>query len=585
MITPIIKHIKSIQPPYPILRIPSWHAPGSIPELAIVMCHWGQSPAQVKASQDGLQAMLAMVPSAHIVFVEAQFPGDPPRIDTADPGITRVDIALGELQRGMFLKEALWNVGARRALLGPAVTKLLFIDADCTYCHQGALQSVSKTLDDCDVCSAHAYSYYVDQPDLPGLQRSVCWAWLRDGKADGHAGFTVGMTREFFDRIGGFPVITTVAGDTWFWFRVFGKRRRTFTSWNAPHNYGNIEAYGLFPFPRIGATVEAIFHRPHGTMKNRLYGARRVISRATTNRLFDDRRINAQGLPEWLDTPGARLARQCQLRLSQAVADDSIGAYPNATARRIYDRLAEQEYGAIDADHPLVIATSFRGGGPYTHRHVTMLRDLFATYCKTPHSFLCVTDDDIEGVDCRPFVSSAAVTPYYYCQLELFRSDLYPPNASVLTCDLDAIPVKDFTMHRAPSGSMAMGMELHNWSLSNRTVWNGGVCYFRGDYGHILDDYIAEFASKGSDHPWFTFISSQEYAAGNLYKHGKRIDDLLAHLSFEFYDGKNYSPRAETAFVHFLWQPKPWGINPRPDWLPEIAHTAGGAGAYQTAQA
>ena len=556
-----------------------------IEDMAVVVCFWGQNDLYTAAVRKALACLVDMAPFATIFFVEAQFTEDSFVFESFSDKLNYTRIALEDGHRGMFMKECLWNIGAKKALENSSITKILFLDADCSYIHQDALKNVSETLDTCDVCSGHSYSYYSDQTDSPaavGLKESVCLAWLEGGKADGHSGFSLGMTRAFFDRIDGLPAFPTLAGDTWFWLSVFGLKRRTMQSYQAPYNYGNITGMGLFPFPTIGCSGEIICHHWHGTMKNRLYFARRIISRATTTAIFEDRKIDENGLQVWSDTAGAKIARECHLELDAAVAKDAIPDDQCAFARNIYNTIAEKHYGSIDEEHPLVISTAFRAGGPYTKNHVVLLRDLFAKFCLTPHTFVCVTNEKIDGVDCRPFITAENETPYYYCQLELYRKDLYPKNASVLTCDLDAIPIRPFTMHRCPDGTISMGHELHNWNLSLRVVWNGGVTYFNGDFGYILDDFINESKVNGPSHPFFTFISSQEYMAGNLYKHGVAIHDLLAHLPFEFYCAQSFNPQSTTALVHFLFQPKPWTLKNRPSWLPQEAFSAGGGGAYQS---
>ena len=569
-------------------RVESKSNGGFIDDLAVVLCHWGNGKEQVSASKRGLADILAMKPCAKVVFVEAQFSSGVFSFKPNDNAYDYIPIELGEGQRGMFLKESLWNIGARRALSDKAITKVLFLDADCSYVDTAALSSVAKTLDACDVCSGHAYSYYCNQVDSHRhmtLAKSVCCSYLKDGKADGHAGFSIGMTRAFFERIGGLPAITTVAGDTWFWFYVFGQKRRYMPPHIAPHNYGNIQGFGVFPFPKVGCAGEILCHHYHGKMRDRLYHARRVISRSTTTSLFEDRTLGDDGLPSWSDTVGASIAKDCHLELNERIANNTIGNDPSATARGVYDKIAEKHYGEIGDGFPLVISTAFRAGGPYTHKHVVMLRDLFAKFCLTPHTFICVTNENIEGVDCRPFITTDKITPYYYSQLELYRKDLYPENASVLTCDLDAIPIRPFTLHRCPSNSIAMGHELHNWNLSSRVVWNGGVTYFNGDFSHVIEDFINESKVNGPSHPFFTFISSQEYMAGNLYKHGVAIHDLLAHLPFEFYNGNDkgdFNPYSYTKMVHFLFQPKPWTLKNKPSWLPQEAFSIGGGGAYQS---
>ena len=196
------------------------------------------------------------------------------------------------------------------------------------------------------------------------------------------------MTRAFFDRIGGLPAFPTLAGDTWFWLSVFGLKRRTMQSYQAPYNYGNITGMGLFPFPTIGCSGEIICHHWHGTMKNRLYFARRIISRATTTAIFEDRKIDENGLQVWSDTAGAKIARECHLELDAAVAKDAI---PDDPMRICKEYLQHDCRKALRKHRRRAPACHFnrfpRAGGPYTKTTSFCLRDLFAKFCLTPHTF------------------------------------------------------------------------------------------------------------------------------------------------------------------------------------------------------
>ncbi len=563
--------------------------PETVPALGAVFCHWGHSERQLAATRKGLEAFRSMRPRpARTILVEAQFDGIPDLYDFGD----RLDyfaLTLPDSSEGLFLKESLWNFGAAKLLADQDITKLLFLDADVVFCDPSALASLSATLDACDLAQPFSWAYYADQGDgweAHRLNPSTCRAWLDTGKAEGHCGFGVAMTREFWGRLGGgFEPVSSVGGDTWFWQRVFGGRRRPFLKRHACYNYGNIRGMGMFPFPRIGCPGETVAHLYHGRLRARLYGGQRVISRACTSSPGEDLDSGANGIPTWADTPGGRLGQKCQLELAAIKEERETPAEytdENVAARAVYDKFAMEEYGNIDADHPLVVACCYRAGGPYTPAHVRLVRDLWAKYCQTKHTFICLSDTPIDGVATIPLKSTAAQTPYYYSQIELYRSDLYPKGASVLLTDLDAFPIREFSMHRCPLGHIYMGMELHNWYLSNRVVWNGGVVYFRGDFGFIINQFLLEQLRCDAGQPWFTFISSQEWVAGCLYRAGIVIEDILAHLQLEFYDNNGIC-EPHTTLMHFLYKPKPWELKTCPDWLPEIVWKAGGATAYSTA--
>lgn len=571
-----------------------------VEDLAVIVCLWGQNEEQIKAAKVGLKALIntSNPTPKHIVVVEAQMPEEAYHLDKITNKLVEDQVIylkeeLCDDNKNMFVKEPMWNIGAKYLIENhPYIEKFIFLDIDCVFCNATWAISCTEALNEFDVISPHSFSYYSDQDDnlfTRSLQPSVGESWLQIGRGDGHAGFGIGMTKDFYvNRIEEIPTATVLGGDTWFWFLVFGHSRREFWRLNAVYNYGNITGYGMLPFPKVGATGETIVHIYHGKMNTRFYGGKRVISRACTTVPYEDiGYIDNYKLPVWNKEPAGILIKNCIQELKDWEADEknaNVHIDENVLCRNIYDKVSEDFYGSIDEEHPLIIATSLRSGGPYTRRHVLLIRDLYKKYCLTPHKFMCISDIEIgDGVETIPFEMTTKEAPYYYCQIELFRN-IYPKNASVLTTDLDAIPIREFTMHRAPENEMSMGMELHNWPLCIRTLWNGGITYFRGDFEFAYKAYRDRTRKGGKHQPFFSFISSQEFVNGELYAHGHAITDLLSHLQFEFYQKPGCGVLPHSKLVHFLFKPKPWDLPQCPDWLPMEAWSVGGGTAYETAK-
>lgn len=540
----------------------------TIADIAIIQCHWGTDASQVAATRSAVTQMLdSDLQPAEWIFVEAQPAGtDTQFADLADLGASFIRRDIPDGSESLFLKEALWNVGA----LAAKSSRLVFLDSDIVFVSRDWLSPVSAALKAYDLISPHGWSYYADQLALKsghpvGLTESCGHNWMRSRKTSGHPGFGLGMTRELFDRIGGIPVVSTCGGDTWFWSMVFGKRRDLPTQW-VPYNVPYLWDLGLQPQPRIGATDEICYHVPHGTTRNaRLYCGQAVLGHCCTTVPQEDIDYALGELPTWARNIAGGLHRTTRKQLL-ARKDEDIDQF--RLARDIYDAAAQDEYGPIDDANPLTVAVAYRPGGSYTHRHVQLLKRLLERHLKTPHRFLCVSDEPIDGVETTPFRSTAAQTPAYYSQLELFRSDLYTPGTSVLTMDLDILPFRDFALHRAPLGGIALGMEFHNWPQCVRTLWNGGMAYFRDDFGFVLDDFLSETDIGGRHDPKFRFFSSQEFLTGALHAHGHTIQDILAHVPFDFFQGEGRrAPSADKALCHFLAWPKPWGLKEKPAWI------------------
>ena len=536
--------------------------------FALVQCHYGHDDRRVAATKKAIGVMSKSNPRPQEwIFIEAQSDGKYELEDVcAESGITFRGIELGKDSDYIFVKEALWNIGARES----NSDYLVFIDADCVMCNPSWATHVEKCLETYDFGSPHGFSYYGLNGDdrdetTDKVQMSSGYATMM-GKGHGHPGFGVFMTRSLFDHLGGLPVTSSAGADSWLWYRIIGHWRRPYTLFRLPYNAPYLWNYGLKPFPRIGSTNELLCHIGHGPRVDRHYQAQALLARWSTTMPYED--ITDDAIPKWSDTQSGRIhskARAELLSMDSGKSDEeSI-----RLARECFDRAAAEEYGEIDDGHPLVVSTALRSGDRYTPDHVLMLRDLFKRHLKTPHDFVCISDVDIPGVHTVPFESSATDTPYFYSQIELYR-EIYPKGASVLTCDLDCIPIADFTMHRCPEGTFWMGWEQHNWPQSNRCIWNGGLTYFSGNFDFIFNDFMCGNGREQMK-SLFSFISSQEFIQGSLFRHGITIQDILRHICFEFYHGYGKLDVPCSTMVHFLGCEKPWDIQERPDWLPMIA--------------
>jgi len=82
-----------------------------------------------------------------------------------------------------------------------------------------------------------------------------------DGKRIiGHIGFTVGMTRDFYDNVyGQFDAISS-NDDAWMWTKIIGKDRINTASMNIPYKFSSLEGLDC----KIGSTEEVCCHLDHG---------------------------------------------------------------------------------------------------------------------------------------------------------------------------------------------------------------------------------------------------------------------------------------------------------------------------------
>ena len=170
----------------------------TIADIAIIQCHWGTDASQVAATRSAVTQMLdSDLQPAEWIFVEAQPAGtDTQFADLADLGASFIRRDIPDGSESLFLKEALWNVGA----LAAKSSRLVFLDSDIVFVSRDWLSSVSAALKTYDLISPHGWSYYADQLALKsghpvGLTESCGHNWMRSRKTSGHPGFGLEIGR------------------------------------------------------------------------------------------------------------------------------------------------------------------------------------------------------------------------------------------------------------------------------------------------------------------------------------------------------------------------------------------------------
>lgn len=557
----------------------------TLTDIGLVQCVFGKDEPQLAAIRKAWSYLVKSNPRpAKWIVIEAQTDAPAMAELCAEYGIEHHFYQLTEDNLGLFQKEALWNLGEQ--LLPKTVTKVVFIDADVAFCHYAWLASCSQVLEGHDVISCQCYSYYANQTDTK-INVSTAEKLVYNCVGYPHPGFTLGFRRSYLHQFK-LLMCSSSGGDTTTWGRLSGDRDPK-ALWYERGSYNWEEAtragHDGHPAPRIGVTGEICFHCDHGSLRDRRYRARRMLTRAVCTYDREDFVLDERGIAKWADNDAGWLHRRTAAKLKEFSASEMT----DRDLCNLHTETVKELYGEIDAQHPLIVATALRLGGPYGRQHLVMLQTLLQRYLKTPHQFYYFSDTDLKLPNATfvPFELSAKEAPYFYCQLELFRN-VYPENASVFTIDLDAIPIAEFELPRCKENTIAMGMEQHNWDWAGRSLWNGGMTYFRGDFSYVYQAYANGVRGNGLD-PFFSFISSQEYLCGVLFKHQQPIEDLLKYVWFEFYDKHRaelsaYYFNNNTRIMHFLATPKPWTLQTKPWWLPQEAFEVGGGDAYSTKQ-
>lgn len=205
----------------------------------------------------------------------------------------------------IFFKENLWNLAAQNA----TSEKLLFLDADLYYTQPDWLSRISRTLDICDVIQPFDMCFWESYKGAgidPSLQR-MCWFYtiahnLPPDQRIHHPGFGFAFRRDFFEKVGGFYELGCLGfGDSLFCVAATPNNliRRLLekvysVSVNAAKLTGNNKIYWVNAakhfladsylsyrnvFQNVPHTVGyvpglPIYHRWHGTIKNRNYSTR-----------------------------------------------------------------------------------------------------------------------------------------------------------------------------------------------------------------------------------------------------------------------------------------------------------------------
>lgn len=111
----------------------------------------------------------------------------------------------------MFLKPALWNIGAKFA----KNELLAFVDADCYYTKHDWAYEASKCICSNDFCSLACSNIYDEMPDKKIETIGSKWLKRKDmldkQTSFGHMGFSFGATKNALKEIGYFKTTPRLA--------------------------------------------------------------------------------------------------------------------------------------------------------------------------------------------------------------------------------------------------------------------------------------------------------------------------------------------------------------------------------------
>ena len=539
--------------------------PQFIEGLGVVICNFGDSPARRNANTRALRWTLTTTPKPYFIIVDAQeeegtyhYNGfaDNERIFVVNETIT-------EASKNMFIKEALWNIGVKELLAKDLnITKLCFMDMDTQFVDQMWSTEVSNSLDTYDCVSPHMVSYYADdQGGMPtGLVASVGYNRVVNPKNYGFQGLAFACTLDFYNnRLNGHIAhVCTGAGDTYLWYDIAGSSAVNVV----PNGIVNRHApprdkSGMLPTPKMGHSNQVLVHRDHGSKKTRAYAQKHAILKRCSYNNFDTHSFLENGMPVWNDNiPGRLMSKVFPNIMAKASTNNP---YTMAEAMNIYEQEAVEEYGAITPTYPLIVVCVLRSGGIYDARHVRWLARQFSKKCKTPHRFVCLSDIEIEGIETLPLNLSPSQALGSSVQVEQYKN-IWPKNASVLTCDLDTVLHRPFIAHRCPEDQFFMLREYDLWGNPRvTTVWGSGLTYFRGNFSFIYSEYVDLIEQEEFKHPRYQYIGIQEFIVSRLRKNNIQPLSIEPHFCCRYWTSRSNIPQ-EASMLIFPGHPKPWDI-------------------------
>lgn len=216
----------------------------------------------------------------------------------------------------MFFKEQLWNIAAKQL---QDCDKLLFVDSDIAFTPRNYLTQISDSLDHFDIVQPFGEAQWLDMNGQVFMRLPCAAREIQHGRcpvlSEHHPGFAWAMTRNAFERIGGwYDLFTSGAGDAAFAFAIcqqadpeIGTRAKAGMLMAAQPSYVAYRERVLRLNLRVGHVPGVTtIHQWHGERENRGY--------LTRERYFppphpDDSHVyrRPDGLLEWaISAPLAR---------------------------------------------------------------------------------------------------------------------------------------------------------------------------------------------------------------------------------------------------------------------------------------
>ena len=205
----------------------------------------------------------------------------------------------------------------------------------------------------------------------------------------------------------------------------------------------------------------------------------------------------------------------------------------------------------------LAVVCVLKTGGDFGAEHVLLLQRQVTRYLTLPHRFVCLSDIQIDGVECIPLTNK---WPGWWNKIEMFRHDfgqtLYMDLDTVVVGSLDDLVSYDhkFTALQSLSGDQAPCLN------SGLMAWRGARRDLYDAFARSPQHHIARCNRKGN---WgdqgFIHHHVGEWQSWQSLFPGKVI-------SFKLHLKQRLPPPDGTSIVCFHGKPRPWEVSH--SWVP-----------------
>ena len=395
-------------------------------DIVIIQSFYGLDIERISATTNALKAMVQSTTwPAEWIFVEGQEKESECCFKWLRKyGIKHKFVKLTKQQKNLFLKTPLWNIGATIS----NASKLCFIDSDISFCNSSWLESVNDQFESgVDVMSLHGFGYHENQCGISQMHESIGHAIQNKTASYGHYGFTIGMTRNAFNKIGGFEC-SYILDDLLYWSKITGGRFiHNYSEWSLNPKINDGLAF------KVGSTEEVVCHNDHGELKTRKYRALIDVAKdriRSFNEIIEYFPEKPSILPKWKNDSLASKTIYDAVDLVVSSEEE------NANGNDIYFKIANSKFGEINDENPLIICTVFRQSFVNGIEKLERFKEKLEEKCKTDFQLVCFSDVDLTEtrIDFIPTLANKNYLDF----MQIFRSDVeFPKNSNILFIPFD----------------------------------------------------------------------------------------------------------------------------------------------------